>query len=137
MRDKRGVTERHGRRDTGSNLPQKRADSLSNARARARPSGEEAMSRIKTVTHRDVTDGLRDSDSPALGPTRHHHDQRTAIANNIVEIARRVLENVALGRIYPQGTVEWAEHIVKTNTPPVTSRAQPAQRRARVFEDRP
>ena len=121
MRDKRGVTECHGKRDRGPNLPQKQASSLNSAPACARPFGEDPLSRIKTVTQRDVTVGWRDSDRLRFGSARHHHGNRTAIAKNVLEIARRVIENVGLGRVYDARTLEWAKHIVKANPnhPPI------------------
>lgn len=65
-------------------------------------------------------------DMSALRAATSHPTQRsdrTDIAQSVLIIAKRVLENVANGRVYPQGTVEWAEQIVRGNTPPATSRA--------------
>ena len=63
---------------------------------------------------------------------------RTDIAKSVLEIAKRVLDNVKAGRIYPQGTVEWAEQIVRGNAPPDgrgEARAQEATSRARGFAE--
>ena len=40
---------------------------------------------------------------------------RTAIAQSVLLIARRVLENAAAGRIYHWRTLEWAQQIVAAN----------------------
>jgi hypothetical protein len=49
--------------------------------------------------------------------TSHPTDRssRTDIAKEVLVIARRVLENVDAGRVYPAGTVEWAKQIVNGN----------------------
>lgn len=43
--------------------------------------------------------------------------ERTDIVKSVLEIAKRVLENVDAGRVYPSGTVEWAKQIVAGNRP--------------------
>ncbi len=88
--------------------------------------------------NRDVTTPKRDSDITAL-PPRHHHgnsSERTDVAKSVLVIAQRVLENVTLGRVYPQGTVEWAEAIVRGNAPPPPSRSE-AQRHAPAHDRAP
>jgi hypothetical protein len=42
---------------------------------------------------------------------------RTDLAQAIIVIAKRILSNVAAGRVYPQETVRWAHFIVANNTP--------------------
>lgn len=59
---------------------------------------------------------------------------RTDIAKSVLEIARRVLDNVKAGRVYPQGTVEWAEQIVRGNTPKAAS-ASGSRAQAHAFSE--
>ena len=50
---------------------------------------------------------------------------KTDIAKEVLVIAKRVLENVDLGRVYPDGTVEWANRIVASNPPPQPKPEEP------------
>jgi hypothetical protein len=48
----------------------------------------------------------------------------------VLAIAKRVLENVALGRVYEANTVEWAERIVSSNPQPSRAPENPTPSRA-------
>ena len=57
---------------------------------------------------------------------------KTDVAKSVLLVARRVLENVKAGRVYSPREIEWAEDIVKANTPSDHSRETQATTRARA-----